>query len=257
MLIKLTYLIKKYNLDIIGVSHFGAHLGQEVSVYKELNIKNIHLFEPQKNLYSVLEEKFSNDSDISLYNFGLGDEEKSEKLNLSPENNGLSASILKPQKHKDLYPDIKFIGTEEVAIKIYDKLKIEKVNFLNIDIQGYELFALKGSLETLRKDIDYIFIEVNKEEFYQGNVLVNELDEFLEKLGFIRVETKWVNRFIQWGDALYIKKDNLNKQTIYKAKITKFLESFYFYYLFIDLFRLFYRLKYKTKQYLKNFISGK
>ena len=99
MLIKLTYLIKKYNLDIIGVSHFGAHLGQEVSVYKELNIKNIHLFEPQKNLYSVLEEKFSDDSDISLYNFGLGDEEKSEKLNLSPENNGLSASILKPQKH--------------------------------------------------------------------------------------------------------------------------------------------------------------
>ena len=29
----------------------------------------------------------------------------------------------------------------------------------------------------------------------------------LEKLSFIRVETKWVNRFIQWGDALYIKKD--------------------------------------------------
>ena len=114
MLIKLTYLIKKYDLNIVGVSHFGAHLGQEVTVYKELNIKNIHLFEPQKKLFNVLQEKFSNDSNISLYNFGLGNEDKSEKLNLSPQNNGLSASILKPKKHRDLYPDIKFEGTEDI-----------------------------------------------------------------------------------------------------------------------------------------------
>ena len=257
MLIKLTYLIKKYDLKIVGVSHFGAHLGEEVTVYKELGINNIHLFEPQKKLFNILQEKFSHDSNISLYNFGLGNEEKSEKLNLSPHNNGMSASILKPEKHKDLYPDVKFEGTEDIAIKIYDNLKIKKVNFLNIDIQGYELFALEGSVETLRKDIDYIFTEVNNEEFYQGNVLVNELDQFLEKLGFIRVETKWVNRFIQWGDALYIKNNSLSKRIIFKAKIIKFFESFYFYYLFIDSFRLFYRLMNKTKQFSKIFIFGK
>ena len=44
MLIKLTNLVSKYNLNISGVAHFGAHLGQEVMEYEELNIKNIHLF---------------------------------------------------------------------------------------------------------------------------------------------------------------------------------------------------------------------
>ena len=58
MLIKLTNLVSKYNLNISGVAHFGAHLGQEVIDYEELNIKNIHLFEPQKNLFLELDKKF-------------------------------------------------------------------------------------------------------------------------------------------------------------------------------------------------------
>ncbi len=44
MLIPLNYLIQKYNLDISGISHIGAHVGQEVEIYKENNIDNIYLF---------------------------------------------------------------------------------------------------------------------------------------------------------------------------------------------------------------------
>ena len=47
MLIPLNYLIKKYNLDISGISHIGAHVGQEVEIYKENNIDKIYLFEPK------------------------------------------------------------------------------------------------------------------------------------------------------------------------------------------------------------------
>ena len=47
MLISLDYLIKKYDLKIKGVSHFGAHLGQEIDSYLQNNISNVHLFEPQ------------------------------------------------------------------------------------------------------------------------------------------------------------------------------------------------------------------
>ena len=44
MLISLNYLIKKYRLEITGISHFGAHLGQEVDKYLENNIKNILVY---------------------------------------------------------------------------------------------------------------------------------------------------------------------------------------------------------------------
>ena len=84
MLIKLSVLSNKYNLDITGVSHFGAHLGQEVQSYQDLDINNIYLFEPQKKIFDQLEIKFSEENNIKLFNFGLGSENKFVDLNLAP-----------------------------------------------------------------------------------------------------------------------------------------------------------------------------
>ncbi len=257
MLIKLNNLIKKYNMTITGVSHFGAHVGQEVSTYKELNIKNIHLFEPQKKIFKDLEKKFSNDHDVSLYNIGLGSENKITNINLSPGNDGQSASILDPEKHKAFYPDIEFYGKEEIELRVYDDLSIEGVNFFNIDIQGYELYALEGSIETLKKDIEYIFIEVSRKELYEGSALVKDLDEFLEKLNFIRVETKWVSYRIPWGDALYIKRKQVSKGRILLFNLRKFIERYSLYYLITDLIRKLKKLKYKIKQTIKGLITKK
>ncbi len=254
MLISFDKLFKKYDLKINGISHFGAHLGKEAFVYKNLDIKNIHLFEPQKNIFKKLEEQFLNDKEISLYNFGLGSENKTVNMNLSPDNEGMSASILNPEKHKKLYPEIKFKGTEKIKIKTYDELPIYNVNFLNIDIQGYEMHALKGSVDALKKSIDYILIEVNREELYEGSALVNELDVFLKKYNFIRVETKWVNRYIPWGDALFIKKEFVSIQRVLISAILKFLEKFSFYFLIIDTKRAFGRFRAKLKRIIKKLI---
>jgi hypothetical protein len=76
-------------------------------------------------------------------------------------------------------------------------------NFINIDVQGYELEVFKGS-ENLLNSIDYIITEVNRDEVYENCVRIESLDEFLSKYGFIRVETDWAGH--TWGDALYIKK---------------------------------------------------
>ena len=255
MLIKLSDLVKKYNMQITGVSHFGAHLGQEVLTYKELSIRNIHLFEPQKDIFNDLVKKFSNDNDVNLYNIGLGSENKTTNINLSPGNDGQSASILDPEKHKAFYPDIEFYGKEQIELRIYDDLAIEGVNFFNIDIQGYELHALNGSLETLRNDIEYIFIEVSRKELYEGSALVQDLDKFLEKLNFIRVETKWVSYRIPWGDALYIKRDKASRVSISLLKLRKFIERYALYYLITDLIRKLKKLKYKLKQTIKGLIT--
>ena len=76
-------------------------------------------------------------------------------------------------------------------------------NFLNLDIQGAELLALQG-LEDNLKFIDYIYTEINTGEVYKNCAKVNEIDEFLKKYGFERVETAMTSW--EWGDAFYIKK---------------------------------------------------
>ena len=105
----------------------------------------------------------------------------------------------------ELHPDVSFEGTEDVEVDILDNYDIGNCNMINIDVQGYELEVFKGAKKTLKK-IDYIYCEVNRDEVYEGNAMVGELDEFLGEYGFERVETKWPESYYTWGDALYIKK---------------------------------------------------
>jgi hypothetical protein len=76
-------------------------------------------------------------------------------------------------------------------------------NFINIDVQGYELEVMKGASRIL-EGIDYIMSEVNRDEVYINCPKVEELDYFLSKFGFSREETTWDG--LTWGDALYVKR---------------------------------------------------
>ena len=128
------------------------------------------------------------------------------------------------------HPHIKFEKTNDIDIKKLDSLDNIKVNFLNIDVQGYELEVLKGAVKTLTK-IDYIYSEVNRKELYENCVIVNDLDKFLDFFGFIRCETKWWNNVGTWGDALYIKKNRLSFQKTIYLKIknrTELIKGYFF-----------------------------
>jgi hypothetical protein len=70
-----------------------------------------------------------------------------------------------------------------------------------MDVQGFELEVLKGGKQTLDQ-VDYVYTEVNRDEVYEDNVYIEELDVFLSD--FSRVETEWTGE--TWGDALYIRK---------------------------------------------------
>ena len=83
-------------------------------------------------------------------------------------------------------------------------IPINKINFLNLDIQGVELRALK-SLGNYLKHIDYIYTEINTEDVYLNCDKINNIDEYLKKYNFKRVETKMYKQ-CGWGDAFYIKK---------------------------------------------------
>jgi hypothetical protein len=77
-----------------------------------------------------------------------------------------------------------------------------EIDFLNLDIQGVELRALK-SMGSYLDSIKYIYTEINTGEVYKENDQLDDLDEFLRNKGFNRVETKLTP--YEWGDALYIK----------------------------------------------------
>ena len=219
MLINLKELLNYTNKKIIGVIHVGAHYGEEFHEYLDNGFKYIHAFEPLNENFKVLETKFNKNKKIFLYKTALGN--KTGEVNMYLSSNNLeSSSILKPYLHLNQHKNVKFSGYEKVKLDKLDNFKINKeCNFLNLDVQGYELEVLRGSNNILGQ-IDIINCEINNDETYKNNPLVSEIDKYLEKYNFKRVKTKWAGENLTWGDAIYVKNYKFSKLSfIQKIKI--------------------------------------
>jgi FkbM family methyltransferase len=196
-------LVQKYQVKIKGLIHVGAHYGQEYEIYQKLGIANLIFFEPLSQNFEILKTHLADKA--QLVQKALGNENKKVKMYMESANNGMSSSILKPQKHLEQYPQIIFDQEEIVEMVRLDDFLSEKqkYNFLTIDVQGYELEVLKGSQEMLTY-ISGILTEVNRDELYENCVQIEQLDDFLDLYNFQRVETNWEGG--TWGDAFYLKK---------------------------------------------------
>jgi FkbM family methyltransferase len=203
MLLSFTGLRKKYNMDVKGIIHIGGHYGEEIDEYVRNGIQEIVIFEPLSDSFDVLCENIKDlNANIIAHQVALGPEETVATMYVS-DNEKQSSSLLKPKVHITHHPHVKFPETEEVEVKVLDDFNYNKYNFINMDVQGYELEVLKGAKKTL-ENVDYVYCEVNRDEVYEGNAYVEELDEFLSQYNMERVETSWEGQI--WGDALYIRK---------------------------------------------------
>ena len=188
---------------IKGAIHIGAHYGEELEDYIEEGIQDIILFEPLEENFNIVEKKAKDlNANIEGYQVALGTQREGTTTMYVSDNEAQSSSILKPKVHLTHHPHVKFPTTEEVELATLDQYNCHDYNFINMDVQGYELEVLKGATKTL-KQIDYVYCEVNRDEVYENNAYVEEIDEFLAGYGMERVETDWAGDI--WGDALYIK----------------------------------------------------
>lgn len=202
--------LNKYlTIPIRGAIHIGAHRGEESKWYQENNIKPIVWIECNED-YKKDIEKNANKEDIVIITC-VGNENKTIEFNVA--NNGQSSSILDLDRHKLLHPEVFYTNKKSVSLrKMNDLIKeysiqTELYNFLNIDIQGYELEALKG-FEGNIDMFDYLYMEVNATSVYKNCASIFELDTYLEKYNFKRSATVMWNQdhgWNEWGDAFYTK----------------------------------------------------
>ena len=107
-----------------------------------------------------------------------------------------------------MHPSVEFINKITVKTKRLDtlikdnKINIEDYSFMNFDIQGKELSALR-SMGSLLSSVSYLYLEVNKEELYENVPLIGEVEEYIGRFGFKQKEVVWCGNF-GWGDAFYI-----------------------------------------------------
>lgn len=200
----ITNLKEHFNVPLKGAIHIGAHHGQEKGWYNENGINPIVWIDANPAYREILKTRNPEDTVIIS---GVGSEIKRSSFKIA--NNGESSSFLNLGTHKEQHPHVVYVEEIDIEIKPMTQLieenniDITKYNFLNIDVQGYELEVLKGFGDLL-KGLDYVYAEVNSNYLYEGCALVGDLDAYLANYGFTRVLTSMTVH--EWGDALYIKK---------------------------------------------------
>ena len=139
-------------------------------------------FEPNKKEYDKLKTK---DPNKKFYNYAMGDgEDKILNICKAP---GIS-SFLKPnlnylKKFHGFEEWAQIISEEKVNTKKLNEID-EKIDFLKIDVQGYEYEVLINGLEKLN-NVKVIQIETSPFPLYQGEKNSSEIMRLLENSGFM------------------------------------------------------------------------
>jgi len=209
MLIELSQLLKKYNLKPTGVFHVGASSGQEAKSYNDCGLTKVIWIEAIPKVFNQLKERIKHYPEMYCINACVSDKTGEQVTFHISSNEAQSSSMLELGTHKTEHPDVTYVEDIQLTTKRLDyilktaRLDISEYNFLNLDLQGAELLALKGLGDELNK-VEAVYCEVNKAHLYVGCPLIEDIDAYLSGFGFKRVETEWCGNF-NWGDALYIR----------------------------------------------------
>ncbi|MDA7780686.1 FkbM family methyltransferase [Candidatus Pelagibacter sp.] len=169
----------------------GAHKGQFalISKYIYKNAK-IFSFDPLKSSKKIYKSVLKKKDGYHFFDCAIGPKNTFAKINIARSND--SSSLLDfSDKLIDIYKHAEKVSEEKIKIRrlanCLKKKNIEKPSLLKLDVQGYEIEALKGCNDLLHH-FDYIYIECSFVELYKKQPLYNEIKKWLKKRKFTYVK---------------------------------------------------------------------
>ncbi len=202
--------------DELVIFDIGANVGKysEIIINKLTNRKRkfiLHVFEPSKASFNVLENKFGNNPSIKLNCFGVSNSNGTANIYFDTAKSSFASMYKRNLEEENVY----LTNSEEIKLCRLDSYiaenNISKIDFLKIDVEGHELFAFEG----LGKFLNNSFIKAIQFEYGGANLdshtSLFQLYQILQKAGF---------------DIFKIKRNYLEKRQ-YETKMDNFQYSNY------------------------------
>ena len=204
-------------LHISTAIDVGAHKGEFLNYLSNIkDIQEIHAFEPQKEIFDVLNLNFGKNKKIFLNNEGVSDINSTREMNLNSLTSTSTFSTINKSspwfKLKNLVLNKKDSFQKKIKIKTirldeYFKVKdINKIDLLKIDTEGHELKVLNGAKKIFENNkIKYLLIEIHSSNMYK-DYRASDIYSFLKEKNFKLVK-RFKFPFLKFEDQLY---ENLN-----------------------------------------------
>jgi FkbM family methyltransferase len=149
--------INKESIVLEGGCHIGTHtlklglLGKQVLSFEPMIKSNIIL---RENL------KINNITNVTVYNEGLSNKTEVAYFEWIGHNNPGGSGLTNNPMGKPNYE--KNIKTSNYPVNLItiDSLQLEKLDFIKLDVEGYEINVIEGALDTIKKCNPIITMEV-------------------------------------------------------------------------------------------------
>jgi FkbM family methyltransferase len=146
----------------------GCHIGTH-TVKLAMLCKTLYGFEPMPSTYEVLLKNLQVNkiTNATIFNEGVSDTIGETKYSWicdgNPGSSGLENNPMgKPSWIQTTTQDI------PVQLRTIDSLQLPTLDFLKIDVEGYEVLAIQGAMDTIKRCRPVIVMEVWKD--HQGSV---------------------------------------------------------------------------------------
>ncbi len=177
----------------------GANIGQTcLFLHRYFPKANIYSFEPVSSTCEILKQRTRSKGNIHVIPYALGALPGQMEIQLR-ENSELNTLVQDGPKH----PSAVDVGeTEVLEIETLDRFceqnNIQQIDLLKLDVQGFEIDALKGAESMLQnRRVRFIYSEIDFDESYKECQSFHGLNQFLDQYKF---KFSGFYEFFRWGD---------------------------------------------------------
>lgn len=174
-------------LDLATVVDIGANKGQ-FSLFARAAFPHARItaFEPLAEPAARFDALFAGDRRMTLHRVAIGPERGQATIHVAARDD--SSSLLPiTEQQTALYPETRLKETRTIDVApldgFLDAADIAPPALLKLDVQGFELEALKGC-EALLGRFAYVYAECSYVEFYAGQALADQVVAHLAARGF-------------------------------------------------------------------------
>jgi len=150
----------------------------------------VECFEPTflaQDLWSRTVKDNSVDN-VTLHTNALGETQDSVEMLLQPHNGGHN-HLAHFDKNPRSKPETSVRETQPVKMLTLDEFEFEDIDFIKIDVEGYEYFVLQGAQKTINKYRPILQLEIVAGQCWKFNYRAEDMIEWLRSQGF-RVASK-------------------------------------------------------------------